>query len=67
MLEKRSLNEYLKANNLPLKLEVSFDDMNRAFKALSDDSDDEDDSLTLRESLELCELANAGSYKHTRD
>ena len=48
MLEKRSLNEYLKANNLPLKLEVSFDDMNRAFKALVDEEDlGDDDSLTL--------------------
>ena len=43
VLERRSLNEYLKANNLPLKLEVSFDDMNRAFKALLD-QDDEDDT-----------------------
>ena len=48
VLEKRSLNEYLKANNLPLKLEVSFDDMNRAFKALADIEEDEDeDNLTL--------------------
>ena len=31
-LERRSLNEYLKANNLPLKLEVSFETMNSAFK-----------------------------------
>ncbi len=35
-LERRSLNEYLKANNLPLKLEVSFEVMNRAFKSLQD-------------------------------
>jgi DNA polymerase delta subunit 1 len=62
VLEKRSLNEYLKANNLPLKLEVSFDDMNSAFKELVDrhsdyDSDHEnDDTLTLTESLELSGL-----------
>ena len=31
-IEKKSLNEYLKANNLPLKLEVSFDIMNTAFR-----------------------------------
>jgi hypothetical protein len=31
-IEKKSLNEYLKANNLPLKLEVSFKDMNISFR-----------------------------------
>ena len=61
VLERRSLNEYLKANNLPLKLEVSFDDMNRAFKALVDQdeddvADDPDDTLTIHESLELSGL-----------
>lgn len=33
-LEKRSLNDYLLANNLPLKIEVSFDVMNIAFRAI---------------------------------
>ena len=61
VLERRSLNEYLKANNLPLKLEVSFDDMNRAFKALvdrdeEDPIEDQDDTLTIRESMELSGL-----------
>ncbi len=35
-LEKKSLNDYLLANNLPVKLDVSFRDMNRAFKAVID-------------------------------
>ena len=30
-LEKKALNDYLAANNLPLKLEVSFKEMNTAF------------------------------------
>jgi len=34
-LEKKSLNDYLKANNLPTKLDVSFRDMNKAFKELT--------------------------------
>ena len=34
-LEKKSLNDYLSANNLPTKLDVSFRDMNRAFKVLT--------------------------------
>ena len=33
-LEKKSLNDYLLANNLPVKLDVSFRDMNRAFKSI---------------------------------
>lgn len=39
VLERRSLNEYLKANNLPLKLEVSFDEMNTAYKSIIQQSD----------------------------
>ena len=39
-LEKKSLNDYLSANNLPTKLDVSFRDMNRAFKVLSNSIDD---------------------------
>jgi hypothetical protein len=31
-LEKRSLNDYLHANNLPLKLEVDFAVMNKAYR-----------------------------------
>ena len=56
ILERRSLNEYLKANNLPLKLEVSFDDMNSAYRSILQEQEipaDEDDLLTLKESLEL--------------
>ena len=34
-LEKNSLNEYLKINNLDLKLEVDFADMNAAFVNLT--------------------------------
>ena len=34
-IEKKSLNDYLKANNLPIKLDVSFRDMNTAFKYLT--------------------------------
>lgn len=60
VLERRSLNEYLKANNLPLKLEVSFDEMNRAFRALTtadeDEEDQDPDTLTLAESMELSGL-----------
>ena len=33
-LEKKSLNDYLTANNLPIKLDVSFRDMNKAFKVM---------------------------------
>ncbi len=38
-LEKKSLNDYLAANNLPSKLDVSFRDMNRAFKVLTQSAD----------------------------
>ncbi len=66
VLERRSLNEYLKANNLPLKLEVSFDEMNRAFKALVDEEQEEgDDMLSLRESLELSALSDYAEKKKT--
>ena len=68
VLERRSLNEYLKANNLPLKLEVSFDDMNRAFKALIDeqaDHDEQADTLTLEESLHLSGLSGRSRAKST--
>ena len=34
-LEKKSLNDYLIANKLPVKLDVSFREMNRAFKAIT--------------------------------
>ena len=34
-LEKKSLNDYLMANKLPVKLDVSFREMNRAFKQLT--------------------------------
>lgn len=40
-LEKKSLNDYLLANNLPTKLDVSFRDMNRAFKVLTTPVDDD--------------------------
>ena len=33
-LEKNSLNEYLAKNDIPLKLEVNFKDMNKAFELL---------------------------------
>jgi len=33
-LEKRALNDYLSANNLPLKLEVDFGVMNIAYRSI---------------------------------
>ena len=39
-LEKRSLNDYLLANNLPLKLEVDFDVMNAAYRGLRNHGED---------------------------
>jgi hypothetical protein len=44
-LERKSLNEYLKANDLPLKIEVSFDDMNASFRRLIKASDGVDLSV----------------------
>jgi hypothetical protein len=38
-LEKKSLNDYLMANKLPIKLDVSFRDMNRAFKKITNIED----------------------------
>ena len=35
-IEKKSLNEYLKANGLDLKLDVSFKEMNISFKYFMD-------------------------------
>jgi hypothetical protein len=33
-IEKKSLNDYLLANKIPLKLEVDFSAMNRAFESV---------------------------------
>ncbi len=37
-LEKNSLNEYLAKNGIPLKLEVDFKEMNKAFELLRDNN-----------------------------
>ena len=46
-LERKSLNEYLKANDLPLKIEVSFDEMNASFRRLISEQEKEDVDLKV--------------------
>ena len=53
-LEKNSLNEYLAKNNIPLKLEVNFKDMNKAFELLMAGSRQQWELETMEHVLRYC-------------
>ncbi len=54
LLEKKSLNDYLSANNLPLKLEVDFDVMNAAYRAIIGKRGTDEHARQLRHIYEYC-------------
>ena len=53
-LEKNSLNEYLQKNNIPLKLEVDFKEMNKAFEMLVNNDNNEWAIETMSHVLRYC-------------